>query len=175
MPSTFILSASTVVDPDVQSLRVGNINYGYFIKDMGMLWRKDVIAQLVYEHMDRLSRNKPINDTDDSGLLRFEFISVLTESDMLFKTNGRQTRDVKEVKKLNDIIAHTTCSSSSRACSRCCSSRRTRHSHAFGQRAARRHERYDLNVNFQASDSRDKFFMERCLCGSWTRHHMAFG
>ena len=35
--------------------------------------------------------------------------------------------------------------------------------------------KYDLNVNFQASDSRDKFFMERCLCGSWTRHHMAFG
>ena len=41
--------------------------------------------------------------------------------------------------------------------------------------SCRRHERYDLNVNFQASDSRDKFFMERCLCGSWTRHHMAFG
>ena len=35
--------------------------------------------------------------------------------------------------------------------------------------------KYDLDVNFQASDSRDKFFMERCVCGPRTRHHMAFG
>ena len=37
MLSAFILYASTVVDPDIQALRVGNINYGRFIKDMGML------------------------------------------------------------------------------------------------------------------------------------------
>ena len=36
MPCTFILSASTFMDLDIQSLRVGNINYGYFIKDMGI-------------------------------------------------------------------------------------------------------------------------------------------
>ena len=37
MLSAFILYTSTVVDPDIQALRVGNINYGRFIKDMAML------------------------------------------------------------------------------------------------------------------------------------------
>ena len=57
----------TVVDPFVQTLRVGNINFASFIKDMSMVWRNDVIAQLVYEHMDRLSLIKPIDDTNVSG------------------------------------------------------------------------------------------------------------
>ena len=43
MPIKFVLSSSTIDTPDVQALRVGNINYGCFIKDMGMLWRKDVV------------------------------------------------------------------------------------------------------------------------------------
>ena len=67
MPSTFVLSASTVLVPDIQALRVGNINYACFIKDMNMLWPKDVIAQLVDEHPDRLSQIKPIDDTNVSG------------------------------------------------------------------------------------------------------------
>ena len=70
-----------------------------------MVWREDVIAQLVDEHRDRLSQIKPINDTNVSGLLPFEFVSVLTESDMLFKTNGLQTLEVNDVNKLNDAIA----------------------------------------------------------------------
>ena len=37
MPSTFILYASTIVDPDIQELCVGNINYACFIKDMSMV------------------------------------------------------------------------------------------------------------------------------------------
>ena len=70
-----------------------------------MVWRNDVIAQLVDEHLDRFSLNKPLNDTNVSGLLRFEFVSILAESDLLFKTNGRQTPEVKEVNKLNNTIA----------------------------------------------------------------------
>ena len=69
-----------------------------------MAWRRDVIVQLD-EHLDRLSQIKQNNDTNVSGLLRFEFVSVLTESDMFIKTNGRQTLEVKEVNKLNDPIA----------------------------------------------------------------------
>ena len=35
--------------------------------------------------------------------------------------------------------------------------------------------KYDLDVNIKASDSRDKFFMERDVCGPRTLHpHMAF-
>ena len=105
MPSAFILSTSTVVDPDVHALRAGNITYVCFIKDMSMVWRGNVIVQLVDEHLDRLSQIKPNNDTNVSGLLPFEFVSVLTESDMLFKTNGLQTLEVKDVNKLNDAIA----------------------------------------------------------------------
>ena len=67
--------------------------------------KRGLIVQLVDEQLDRLSQIKPINDTDDSGLLRFVFVSVIAESDLLFKTNGRQTLEVKEVKKLNDTIA----------------------------------------------------------------------
>ena len=44
-----------------------------------MLLGKDVIAQLVDEHLDRLSQIKSTNDTITSGLLRFEFVSVLAE------------------------------------------------------------------------------------------------
>ena len=66
---------------------------------------KGNIAQLVDEHLDRLSQIKPINDTNVSGLLRFNFVSVLVESGLLFKTNGPQTLEVKEVNKLNDTIA----------------------------------------------------------------------
>ena len=36
--------------------------------------------------------------------------------------------------------------------------------------------RYDFDVDFQASNSRVKFFMVRCVCCPRTRHHhMAFG
>ena len=72
---------------------------------MRMLWRKDVIAQLVDEHPDRLSQIKPINDTNVSGVLGFVFVSVSAENDRLFKTDGRQTLEAKEVNKLNDTIA----------------------------------------------------------------------
>ena len=72
---------------------------------MGMLWRKDVIAQLVDEHLDRLSQIKSINDTNDSGMLRFVFVSVIAENDLLFKTDGSQTLEVKEDNKLSDTIA----------------------------------------------------------------------
>ena len=82
MPSAFILSASTGVDlpfPDGTRLLVGDIKFACFIKDMGMLLGKDVIAQLVDEHLDRLSQIKSTNDTIISGLLRFKFVSVLAE------------------------------------------------------------------------------------------------
>ena len=105
MPLVLTLSASTIDDPDVQLHRMGTSNYACFIEDMSMLRRKDVIAQLVYEHMDRLSQNKPINDTDDSGLLRFDFVSVLSESDLLLKTNCLQPLEVNEDNKLTDTIA----------------------------------------------------------------------
>ena len=67
--------------------------------------RKDIIAQLVDEHLDRLSHNKSINDANISGLLRFEFVSVLAENGLLFKTNDPQTLEVEEVNKLNYTIA----------------------------------------------------------------------
>ena len=35
--------------------------------------------------------------------------------------------------------------------------------------------KYDLYVNIQASDLGDKLFMERCVRGPRTRHHMAVG
>ena len=130
MPSAFILSTSTVVDPDIQALRVGNINHACFIEDMSMVRRKDIIAQLVDEHLDRLSQIKSINDINDSGLLRFEFVSVLTESDMLVKTNGQQPLEVKKVNKLNDTIAqHHMLFFIASASSRCRFHRRTRPSH----------------------------------------------
>ena len=44
---------------------------------MNTLLSNGIIAQLVDEHLDRLSQIKLINDPDDSGLLRFEFVSVL--------------------------------------------------------------------------------------------------
>ena len=87
-----ILNTSTVVDQVVQVLRVGDINYACFLEDVSTLWRKEVIAQLVYEHMDRLPFNRPNNDTNVSGVLRFEFVSLLAESDLL-KTNFLQTQD----------------------------------------------------------------------------------
>ena len=35
--------------------------------------------------------------------------------------------------------------------------------------------KYDLDMNFQASDLCDKLFMERCVCGPRKRnHHIAF-
>ena len=34
--------------------------------------------------------------------------------------------------------------------------------------------KYDDDVNFQATDPRDKFFMELSVCGPWKCHHMAF-
>ena len=52
MLSTFILSASTIDDPDIRALYVGSINHASFIKDMCVLRRKDVVAPLVDEHMD---------------------------------------------------------------------------------------------------------------------------
>ena len=95
-----------------------------------MVRRNDIIAQLVNEHFARLSQIKPNNDTNVSGLLRFEFVSVLTETDMLFKTNGLQTLEVKEVNKLNDTIAqHHMLFFIASASSRCRFHRRTRPSH----------------------------------------------
>ena len=67
MHRALILNTSTVVYQDIQALRVGYSSHACFIKDMGMLWRNDVIAQLVDEHPDRLSLIKPINDTDVLG------------------------------------------------------------------------------------------------------------
>ena len=99
---------------------------------MNTLLSNGIIAQLVDEHLDRLSQIKPINDTDDSGLLRFEFVSIIAESGLLFKTNGQQTLDVKEVKKLNYTIAKHHMLFITTACSCCRSSRRTRPSHALG-------------------------------------------
>ena len=55
--------------------------------------------------MDRLSQIKPNNDTNVLGLQCFDFVSVLVESDLFFKTDGPQTLEVKEVSKLNDTIA----------------------------------------------------------------------
>ena len=72
---------------------------------MNMLWRKDIIAQLVDVHLELLSQNKPIYGTNVSGVLRFEFASTLAQSDLLFKTNCWQTLVVKENNKLNDTIA----------------------------------------------------------------------
>ena len=96
-----------------------------------MVRRNDIIAQLVDEHLDRLSQIKPINDTDVSGLLRFEFVSLLAESSLLFKTNGRQTLEVKDDNKLNDAIAqhHMFIITSASSC--CWFSRRTRPSHGL--------------------------------------------
>ena len=37
-------------------------------------------------------------------MLRFEFVSVLAESNILFKTNSLQTVEVKGVNKLNNTI-----------------------------------------------------------------------
>ena len=71
MLSTLILNTSTIVDQDIHALRVGYSNHACFIKAMRMLWRNDVFAQLVDEHLDQLSLIKPINDADVSGLQRF--------------------------------------------------------------------------------------------------------
>ena len=87
MSATFIISTSTVMDPDIQELRVWTVNYARFIEDMSMVWREDVVARLVDEHLDRLLLILPINDTNVSGVLRIEFVSVLAASDLLFKTN----------------------------------------------------------------------------------------
>ena len=65
---------------------------------------KGHLSQLVDEQLDRFSLHELINDINDSGLLRFEFVSVLAESSLLFKTNGRQTPEVKEFNKLNDTV-----------------------------------------------------------------------
>ena len=132
MPSTFILFASMIDDPDVLALRVGNINYACFTKDMSMLWGNHVIAKLVDEHLDRLSQVKSINDINVSRLPRFESVSVLAEGNVLLKTNGRRPLDVKEVNKLNDTIPqhHTFFITSAGSC--CRSSRMTRPSHALG-------------------------------------------
>ena len=54
---------------------------------------KGLISQLVDEQLDRFSLHELISDINDSGLLRFEFVSVLAESSLLFKTAGRQTLD----------------------------------------------------------------------------------
>ena len=34
--------------------------------------------------------------------------------------------------------------------------------------------KYDLDVNFHACDLCDRIFMECCVCGPRTHHHMAF-
>ena len=119
MPRVFTLSASTIDDPDVQLHRMGTSNNACFIEDMSMLRRKDVIAQLVDEHLDRLSQTDPINENNVSGLQRFDFISVLVESDLLFKTNGLQTVEVNGTTSGTTPLPSTTCYSSSSARSRC--------------------------------------------------------
>ena len=92
---------------------------------------KGIIAQLFDEHLDRLSQIKSINYTNFSGLLRFEFVSVLAESDLLFKANCPQTLEVKADNKRNDTIAqHHMLFIIHRFI--LLTSQRTRPSHAFG-------------------------------------------
>ena len=114
-----ILNTSTVVDQDIQALRVGYSNHACFIKAMRMLWRKDVITQLVDEHLDRLSQPDPNSENNVLGLQRFDFISVLVESDLFFKTNGLQTVEVKGTTSGTTPLPSTTWYSSSSARSRC--------------------------------------------------------
>ena len=92
---------------------------------------KGIIAQLFDEHLDRLSQIKSINYTNFSGLLRFEFVSVLAESELLFKANSPQTLEVKADNKRNDTIAqHHMLFIIHRFI--LLTSQRTRPSHAFG-------------------------------------------
>ena len=56
-------------------------------------------------NLDRLSQIKPNNDTNVAGVLRFEFVSVLVDSRLLFNTNDTQTLEVKGDNKLNNTIA----------------------------------------------------------------------
>ena len=67
------------------------------------------MAKLVDEHMDRLSQNKHVNDPIVSGVLRFELVSILAESNLPFKTNGPQTLVAMDDNKLDDtIVQHHT-------------------------------------------------------------------
>ena len=171
MPSTFIISASTVVDPDLQALGVGNINYACFIKDMRKVWRKDVIAQLVDEHLDRLSQIKPMNDSNVSGVLRFELVSILAESNLPFKTNGPQTLVAMDDNKLDDtIVQHHMLFIIIRQFMPAIFSKDQTISLLWFSELLVTMSKYDLDVNFQASDWRDKFLIPRHVCGHWTRH-----
>ena len=99
-------------------------------------------------------------------LLRFEFVSVLAESDILFKTNSLQPLVVNEVNKLDDTIAqhHTLFFIILRQFMLVILSTDLTISRLGLSDLLVVMSKYDLDVNIQASDSRDKFFMKRCVC-----------
>ena len=115
--------------------------------------------------------------TQRLGLLRFDFVSILAESGVVFMTNGLQPLVVKEDNKRNDTTAqhHMLFIIIRRfmlpILSKDQTVSRLGHSELLVVMS-----KFDLDVNLQASDPRGKFFMESCVCGPRTLHpHMAFG
>ena len=84
---------------------------------------------------------------------------------MLFKTNGLQTLEVKEVKKLNNPIAQHHILFTKIICSfmLLILSKEQTLSRLGLSALLVITSGYDLDVSFQAIDSRVKFFMERCV------------
>ena len=84
---------------------------------------------------------------------------------MFFKTDGRQPLVVKEVSKLNDTIAqHHMPLINIRQFMPVIFSTDLTLSLLGRSELLVIMSKYDIDVNFQAIDSREKLFMERCVC-----------
>ncbi|ELP86642.1 hypothetical protein EIN_092070 [Entamoeba invadens IP1] len=108
MFSEFIVYCSTENLASEISIREANLFYAEFIRDFSCLFKRGEVTRLIDTHLDNLiAIEKNPNGMIDSfsHLLRLEFVAVLAEDEKVYTINGPQVLEIKEINKLNDLLA----------------------------------------------------------------------